>query len=58
MEVVGGVVEWDGVGPGDVLGGGGCGGGFEFHAFAIFDGAVVGCAVSVPDGPPAAVLLR
>ena len=56
MEVVSVVEEWDGVGPGDVFGGCGCDGWFEFHALEVFDDAVGGCAVAVPDGPPPTIL--
>eukprot|EP00977_Amphora_coffeiformis_P006582 scaffold1414_cov234-Amphora_coffeaeformis.AAC.2 len=55
---MGWVVEWYGVGPGDVFVGVGDGGGLELNALQVFDDAV-GCgAVSVPDGPPAAGLFR
>jgi hypothetical protein len=56
VEKVGGVLEWDVVGPGDVLGRERDGVGFELDAFEVFDDAVGGSAVAVPEWPPAAVL--
>eukprot|EP00977_Amphora_coffeiformis_P021966 scaffold10118_cov148-Amphora_coffeaeformis.AAC.1 len=53
---MGWVVEGYGVGPGDVFAGVWDGGGFEFHAFQVFDDSVRCGAVSVPDGPPVAGL--
>ena len=51
-----GVGKTDGVGPGDVSGGIGCDGRMEFDAFLVFDDAILGSAVFVPEGPPATVL--
>eukprot|EP00977_Amphora_coffeiformis_P017282 scaffold5536_cov186-Amphora_coffeaeformis.AAC.5 len=55
---IGWVVEWYGVGPGNVFAVVWGGGRFGLHALQVFDDSV-GCgAVSVPDGPPVAGLFR
>ena len=57
-EVVARVSQVDGVRPGNVLGGIRGGGGRELDAGAIFNDAIRGGSVFVPQRPPAAVLFR
>ena len=55
VEKMGGVLEWDVFGPSDVLRREGYGVRFELDAFEVFDDAVGGGAVAMPEGPPSAV---
>ena len=57
-EVVAGVGQVDGVGPGNVFGRVRGGGGWELNSGAIFNDAVGGHSVFVPQRPPAAMLFR
>ena len=52
-----GVSEGNCVGPGNVFGGVGRGGGLEFDAFVVVNNAVVSGGVSMPERPPSALVL-
>ena len=54
--MMGSIIEWDGVGPGNVLGGEWGDVWFELHTFKVFDDTVGSGAVTVPEWPPAAVV--
>ena len=51
-------MERDVVGPSNVLGGKRDGVRFELDSLEVFEDTVGGCAITVPEWPPAAILLR
>lgn len=58
MQKKGWVVEWDVVSPSNVFG---CVGGdswLEFNAVKVFDDAIGGSPIAMPDWPPASMLFR